>query len=300
MILSQLQTGYSVKRSLKKGKMKNKITILFLLLIFFLAVPILKADNVTCISGEWRCSEDNSSIFNCTANNWQLFKTCNLPEVCIIFGTEARCSIPPQSCTPDLKRCQSGDIQRCSDDGTGWQEYVSCKKGCEIANGGSVRCFSEEFDFKNIFSSILSLGLVSIIILIVLVVLILVLWIFCLVDIFSSGNSSKWKVLWIILVTLFTAIGIIIYLLIRKKSRIERGAYSSSYPSYAGYSDHTELSSKKRKDKKKPSGENISTALLDYINAARKSKIDDAKIKKNLLGVGWNEEKVNEAFEYLG
>jgi len=206
--------------------------------------------------------------------------------------------MPPQICAPELKRCQSGNIQKCSSDGTAWQDYVSCRQGCQIA-GGSVKCFSEAFSINNLPSSILNLGLIPILLLIVLAVLVLVLWIFCLVDIFSSGNKSIWKILWVIAVTLFIAIGIVIYLIIRKKSRIGRGIYSSSYPSYAGYSDHEESPEKRKEKKKKISVGNISPALLDYINAARKSKIDDAKIRKNLLSVGWNEEKVNEAFEYL-
>jgi len=208
--------------------------------------------------------------------------------------------LPPQICSPGLRRCQNGNIQKCSSGGLQWQDYVSCNKGCEISDTGSVKCFTEEPSLSNFFPGIISsfqnLGLISIIILIVLAVLVLVLWIFCLVDIFSSGNTGIWKILWVIIITLVVAIGIAVYLVIRKKSRMNRGAYSSSYPSYSGYSEE----SKKNEKKKKISGKDISPALTDYINAARKSKIDDAKIKKNLLAVGWAEDKVNEAFEYLG
>jgi hypothetical protein len=76
--------------------------------------------------------------------------------------------------------------------------------------------------------------------------------------------------------------------------------YNSSYPSYSGYTAEKPEKKKSKAKKTKPHVGSISPALIDYINAARKNKIDDEKIKKNLLSVGWAEDKVNDAFEYLG
>lgn len=259
-------------------------------------MPLLHAEDINCATGEWRCSENKTLIYGCNNNSWQLSQTCVLPEICIISDTEVKCGIPPKVCVPGLRRCQTGDIEKCSNDGTAWESYISCKNGCELSSQGLPKCFSEQ---SNMLEDFPNQGLLPIILIVIFGVFILIMWIFCLVDIFSSGNKGIWKLLWIIIVTATLIVGIIIYFILRKKSRMIRG-YNSSYPSYSGYTAEKPEKKKSKAKKTKPHVGSISPALIDYINAARKNKIDDEKIKKNLLSVGWAEDKVNDAFEYLG
>lgn len=279
---------------------------------------------VQCGEGEGKCSEDSTTVFNCVENYWQIKETCNLPEACVVSDSEVSCAIPPPICTPLLKRCYNGIVQKCSSDGKIWQDYKSCKSGCELDSRGLAKCIGEGFDFQEIFFFFFGLGSFMGIILIVIETLIIIFWVICLVSIFKSNNPGGWKALWIILVTILSFLGILLYLFIGRKSKSEDDGYKPAYPESAGYSSQVKSpagqevettpkksTKTKSKEKTKKEEDKVSAleeknkqsapaqALLDYVKTARESGMDDVTISKNLLGVGWSQQRIEEAFAYL-
>ncbi len=270
--------------------------------------------NVDCLEGEKRCG--GKKIEFCIDNSWKVQQTCDV-NCSAITGIPA-CVL----CNSYEKRCSNGNVEQCSYDGI-WEVYSGCDYGCEVVNG-KARCKSLStsssssstsssstsgltgdngiVDMFSFLGGSIVITLIIIIICFLVNIVILVLWIICLINIIKAGNDGKWKALWIVLITVLSLLGIILYFVIGKKSRVSKegqvAVESKQVVQSSQPADLKETPAKSKKTKSIEVKQKPDQKLLDYVVSSRAKGAKDSEIRKKLIGVGWSKDKVDDALAY--
>jgi hypothetical protein len=281
-----------------------------------------------CAEGESKC--DGNNTITCVNNQWKS-AACRAKQKCSLKDGKAVCeSALPKICEAYSKRCLGSELQSCSSDGTEWSKSKTCTAGCEEVYG-TAQCKSttpaKSYTYTSssgsssaagaagvlgVFGAILGAGLLIIAIAAILGLVSFVLWIWFIIEIIKAKNDSGWKILWGAAITFLGLLGIAVYYFIGRKDRLTEESQASQAsetqaarpaqpmaPPSGGYQPQLP----ERRSPPAPSAPKIppmldpaTQQLVGYIRASRSQGAGDDAIRQALLGAGWPQEKIDEAF----
>jgi hypothetical protein len=112
-----------------------------------------------------------------------------------------------------------------------------------------------------------------------------VFFIISLINILTANNDTNWKLLWGLVVFFGGIIGIIVYYIVGKKSRIAEGGMQKN-----SFQPTSQQSAPVFEDPKV-------AQLRSYVNRARAAGKTDEQIKNELRKTGWPDSLINQAFQ---